>query len=101
MKGGSYLGATSFIPISDAHAICVMHSYGMTGVPFRGRPVLNASKDSITLFLCLRVCGLIVVCCLFTISQTMANKNLNAAKAAKKDEFYTQLSDIERELQHY
>ena len=31
----------------------------------------------------------------------MANKNLNAAKAAKKDEFYTQLSDIERELQHY
>lgn len=31
----------------------------------------------------------------------MPNKNLNAAKAAKKDEFYTQLSDIERELQHY
>ena len=63
--------------------------------------MLNASKDSITLFLCLRVCGLIVVCCLFTISRTMANKNLNAAKTAKKDEFYTQLSDIERELQHY
>ena len=31
----------------------------------------------------------------------MANKNLNAAKTAKKDEFYTQLADIERELQHY
>lgn len=31
----------------------------------------------------------------------MPKKNLNAAKAAKKDEFYTQLSDIERELQHY
>ncbi|MBR2771794.1 MAG: adenine-specific methyltransferase EcoRI family protein [Bacteroidales bacterium] len=31
----------------------------------------------------------------------MANKNLNAAKNAKKDEFYTQLTDIERELQHY
>ena len=31
----------------------------------------------------------------------MANKNLNAAKKAKKDEFYTQLTDIERELQHY
>lgn len=31
----------------------------------------------------------------------MANKNLNAAKTAKKDEFYTQLTDIERELQHY
>lgn len=31
----------------------------------------------------------------------MANKNLNAAKTAKKDEFYTQMFDIERELKHY
>lgn len=31
----------------------------------------------------------------------MANKNLNAAKTAKKDEFYTQMRDIEMELQHY
>ncbi len=31
----------------------------------------------------------------------MANKNLSAAKVAKKDEFYTQMTDIERELQHY
>ncbi|MBR6311122.1 MAG: adenine-specific methyltransferase EcoRI family protein, partial [Paludibacteraceae bacterium] len=31
----------------------------------------------------------------------MANKNLNAAKEAKKDEFYTQLADIENELRHY
>ena len=31
----------------------------------------------------------------------MAQKNLSAAKTAKKDEFYTQLTDIERELQHY
>ena len=31
----------------------------------------------------------------------MGNKNLNAAKTAKKDEFYTQMSDIEMELQHY
>lgn len=31
----------------------------------------------------------------------MANKTLNAAKSAKKDEFYTQMTDIERELQHY
>ena len=31
----------------------------------------------------------------------MANKNLNAAKAAKKDEFYTQLEDINNELKHY
>ena len=31
----------------------------------------------------------------------MANKNLNQAKEAKKDEFYTQLVDIENELKHY
>ncbi|MBQ6062740.1 MAG: adenine-specific methyltransferase EcoRI family protein [Prevotella sp.] len=31
----------------------------------------------------------------------MANKNLNAAKTAKKDEFYTQLSDINCEMRHY
>ena len=33
----------------------------------------------------------------------MANKNtdLHQAKRSKKDEFYTQLSDIERELKHY
>ena len=31
----------------------------------------------------------------------MANKNLTAAKEAKKDEFYTQLADIENELRHY
>lgn len=30
-----------------------------------------------------------------------ANKNLHQAKNAKKDEFYTQLSDIENELKHY
>jgi len=29
------------------------------------------------------------------------NKNLHKAKTNKKDEFYTQLSDIERELKHY
>ena len=31
----------------------------------------------------------------------MANKDLNKAKSAKKDEFYTQLVDIENELKHY
>lgn len=29
------------------------------------------------------------------------NKNLHQAKTNKKDEFYTQLTDIERELKHY
>lgn len=29
------------------------------------------------------------------------NKSLTRARAAKRDEFYTQLSDIERELKHY
>ena len=31
----------------------------------------------------------------------MANKNLTLAKRAKNDEFYTQISDIEKELKHY
>ena len=31
----------------------------------------------------------------------MANKDLSAAKRAKKDEFYTQLQDIETELKYY
>ena len=30
-----------------------------------------------------------------------SNKNLSAANKAKKDEFYTQLTDIENELRHY
>ena len=35
-------------------------------------------------------------------SNNMAgNKNLAAAKANKKDEFYTQRVDIENELKHY
>lgn len=29
------------------------------------------------------------------------NASLNKAAAAKEDEFYTQLSDIEKELRHY
>lgn len=33
--------------------------------------------------------------------QKVANTNLHDAKKNKKDEFYTQLSDIENELQHY
>ena len=30
-----------------------------------------------------------------------ANKSLHAANKAKQDEFYTQLSDIEKELKYY
>ncbi|MBX7156153.1 MAG: adenine-specific methyltransferase EcoRI family protein [Bacteriodetes bacterium] len=30
-----------------------------------------------------------------------SNKNLHSAKTSKKDEFYTQLADIEKELSHY
>ncbi len=29
------------------------------------------------------------------------NKGLNGAKSARKDEFYTQLTDIEKELRYY
>ncbi len=35
------------------------------------------------------------------MNKKVLNKNLHAAKSAKKDEFYTQLSDIEKELKHY
>ena len=31
----------------------------------------------------------------------MANENLHKAKEAKNDEFYTQLSDVAKELRHY
>ena len=31
----------------------------------------------------------------------ISNKNLHKASKAKKDEFYTQLTDIEKELRHY
>lgn len=35
------------------------------------------------------------------MAKTTKNKNLHSAKNNKKDEFYTQLSDIERELKYY
>lgn len=35
------------------------------------------------------------------MSSTQKNRNLHKAKVAKKDEFYTQLVDIENELRHY
>jgi len=35
------------------------------------------------------------------IAKKPLNKNLHKANAAKKDEFYTQLVDIEKELKHY
>lgn len=35
------------------------------------------------------------------MKKSALNKNLRAAKANKKDEFYTQLTDIEKELKHY
>ena len=63
----------------------------------RGLP-LAERKRCITPFLRL---GVIDSRVLLRLSIDMAQKNLNAAKTAKKDEFYTQLTDIERELQHY
>lgn len=35
------------------------------------------------------------------MKQKPLNRSLHAAKATKQDEFYTQLSDIEKELRHY
>ena len=34
-------------------------------------------------------------------TKSSRNKNLHGAKNAKKEEFYTQLPDIEKELKHY
>jgi hypothetical protein len=61
----------------------------------RGHPVLNAIRGITPL---LRISGLIAT---QNYQSAMANKILNNAKSAKKDEFYTQLIYIERELQHY
>ena len=36
-----------------------------------------------------------------TVTAKKANQNLTKAKNAKQDEFYTQLTDIEKELNHY
>lgn len=36
-----------------------------------------------------------------TTEKKVSNKNLHKAKKSKNDEFYTQLSDIEKELKHY
>lgn len=35
------------------------------------------------------------------MAKTLLNKNLHTAKNSKKDEYYTQLADIERELKYY
>jgi len=35
------------------------------------------------------------------MSKSSSNRNLTTAKTSKNDEFYTQLSDIEKELRHY
>lgn len=35
------------------------------------------------------------------MNYNMANENLRKAKTAKNDEFYTQLTDIEKEIKHY
>ena len=35
------------------------------------------------------------------MKKKLSNKNLSKAKNTKNDEFYTQLQDIERELNHY
>jgi hypothetical protein len=35
------------------------------------------------------------------MAKSSSNRNLQSAKSSKNDEFYTQLSDIEKELKHY
>lgn len=66
-------------------------------------PRAKRGKNGITLFLssALAIDSLLHFFNDYQSFCIMPNRNLNAARAAKKDEFYTQLSDIERELQHY
>ncbi|HOF50510.1 MAG TPA: adenine-specific methyltransferase EcoRI family protein [Candidatus Colwellbacteria bacterium] len=45
--------------------------------------------------------GIIMVLCQYEDMSKSLNKNLHKASQAKKDEFYTQLVDIEKELKHY
>lgn len=76
-------------------------------IDFRGSnptpPRAKRGKNSITLFLssALAIDSLLHFFNDYQSFCIMPNRNLNAARAAKKDEFYTQFSDIERELQHY
>ena len=74
-----------------------MLSYDMTGAPIRGSPRAKRDKRHHALF----VFGGLIAGAYKTINRRMANKNLTAAKKAKKDEFYTQMPDIENELKHY
>lgn len=66
-------------------------------------PRAKRGKNGITLFLssALAIDSLLHFFNDYQSFCIMPNRNLNAARAAKKDEFYTQLSDIEHELQHY
>ena len=41
----------------------------------------------------------VIACAIIDIN--MSNADLRKANKAKKDEFYTQLTDIEKELRHY
>lgn len=58
----------------------------------------NPRFEALPHFFFVPVGGLIVMLLNY---QSMARKDLAQAKDAKKDEFYTQLSDIEKELRHY
>lgn len=43
----------------------------------------------------------VLACCIFGGETMASNSDLTTAKKRKKDEFYTQLSDIEKEMRHY
>lgn len=43
----------------------------------------------------------VLACCIFGGETMASNSDLTTAKKRKKDEFYTQLSDIENEMRHY
>ncbi len=86
--------------IAMHYALGVVHSYEVTEVSMLGYLIAGRDKDHHALFV-KSSCVIDSRLPKKDYLSPMANKNLNAAKTAKKDEFYTQMSDIERELQHY
>ena len=92
------MDAFATVLIAMHYAIGVVHSYTVAEVSMRGCLIAERGKDVITSFV---FSGVIDSRLQLKDYQSMAKRSLDAAKVAKEDEFYTQMSDIERELQHY
>jgi hypothetical protein len=82
-----------FTPHKGVNCLCLFDHNGFAE-PLTAN---KQSTNSFTLFYLL----MILRVPLATLKNMAGNENLRAANKAKKDEFYTQLVDIEKELKHY